>query len=96
MATSGRGHNQEERNMEKNKPVWDVRLGAVRAAIFENRNADKTYFNVALTRRFKQGAEWMTSTSFNGMADLALVRQAVELAIAWLAQHEQASGASEE
>jgi hypothetical protein len=82
--------------MEKNRPVWDVRLGSIRAAIFENRNADKTYFNVAISRRFKQGSEWMTSTTFNGMADLALVRQAVELAIEWLKTHETASGGAEE
>lgn len=82
--------------MEKNRPVWDVRLGSIRAAIFENRNADKTFFNVGISRRFKQGNEWMTSTTFNGLADLALVRQAVELAIEWLATHEAVSGAGEE
>lgn len=82
--------------MDKNRPVWDVRLGSIRAAIFENRNADRTYYNVALTRRFKQGSEWMTSTSFNGLADLAQIRQAVELAIEWLAKNEVESEPAEE
>lgn len=82
--------------MEKSKPVWETRLGSIRAAVFENKNAEKTYYNVALTRRFKQGAEWMTSTTFNGLADLALVRQAVELAIEWLAKNEAATGPVEQ
>lgn len=82
--------------MEKNKPIWDVRLGSIRCAIFENRNAGNVYHNVALTRRFRQGTEWMTSTTFNGLADLAQVRQAVELAIAWLAEHQAGGDPSDE
>src|SRR5262245_6371482 len=79
----------EGRKMEKNKPAWSVQLGAIRCSIFFNRNADgRTFANVGISRRFKQGSEWMTSTTFNGLADLALVKQAVELAIEWLSTHD--------
>lgn len=83
--------------MEKrNSPVWEVRLGSIRCSVFLNRHGEKEYFNCALTRRYRQGSEFMTSTTFNGLADMAQVKQAVELAIEWLAANETASGASEE
>ena len=82
--------------MDKNRPVWEVRLGSIRCSIFINRHGERSYSNVTLTRRFKQGTEWMTSSSFNGLADLAQVRQAVELAIAWLAEHEAQNEPGEE
>lgn len=82
--------------MEKNRPVWDVKLGAISCAIFESRHGEKKFMNATITRRFKQGTEWMSSTSFTGIADLTLVRQAVDLAIEWLSKNECTSSTSEE
>jgi hypothetical protein len=81
---------KENQRMEKIKPIWEVRLGAIRGAIFENRNGDRSYYNVSLTRRYKQGMEYMTSTTFNGLADMVLVKQAVTQAVDWLAENEGA------
>jgi len=77
--------------MGNNKPVWEVRLGGIRAAIWrnENKTTGKPWFNVELTRRFKSSdEEWKDSSSFNGLADLALVQKAVELAGQWLSRQE--------
>lgn len=76
--------------MAKNKPAWEVRIGSIRAVAWqnENKNTGQPWFNVEINRRFKQGDEYKDSSSFNGLADLCQVKQAVELAIGWLSHRE--------
>jgi hypothetical protein len=73
---------------EKSKPVYDKRLGNIRLAIWENNTNGKTWFNVAVTRRYREGEEWKDATSFSGLADLAVVQQAVSLAMDWIVVRE--------
>lgn len=74
--------------MEKNKPVYDKRLGNIRLAIWENGSGDKKWFSASVTRRYKDGDEWKDATSFAGLADLAIVQQAITLAVDWIARRE--------
>ncbi len=71
--------------MEKNnRPNYEQRLGAIRVAIWENVTDDKPWYNVAITRRYKDGEQWRDSATFNGLGDLAQVAAAVGLAQDWI------------
>lgn len=76
--------------MAAKRPSWELRIGAIRAVAWqnENKNSGQTWFNIEITRRFKQGEEWHDSSSFNGLSDLAQVKLAVEMAIEWLSRKE--------
>jgi hypothetical protein len=53
----------------KNRPVHEIRLGRIRAAIWRNDTENGTRHNVSLSRLYKDGDEWRDSTSF-GREDL--------------------------
>ena len=82
--------------MEKQKPGFEKRLGNIRVAVWQNlatpkESAEgKTWFNVSLTRRYfdKTSEEWKDAHTFTGLADLAVVKEAVTLAMAWIARRE--------
>lgn len=74
--------------MTKNKPVYEKRIGSVRLAIWENENDKKTWLNISVVRRFKEGEEWKETSTFNGLGDLTHLAKAVELGIAWIERWE--------
>jgi len=74
--------------MEKQKPVYERRLGAVRVAIWENNTDGRAWHSVSVGRRFKHKGEWRDSSTFAGLADLLLVEQAVASAKKWLGERE--------
>ncbi len=79
-------------------PVWSKQFGAIRAAVWENTSDEgRVFYNTSLTRSFreKNSEEWKESSSFNGLADLALVREAARLAADWIAEQEQRQDAVE-
>ena len=71
---------------DERKPVFEERLGAIRVTIWENSDKEGNVFhNTTVVRRFKSGAdEWSNSNSYTGLSDLALLKEAVDLARAWL------------
>lgn len=71
------------RNSKSKRPVHEVRMGRVRAAIWENETQNGTRHNVTLSRLYKDGDEWRDSTSF-GRDDLPLVEKVAALAHAWI------------
>lgn len=70
----------------KVRPVHEIRLGRIRAAIWENETQNGTRHNVTLSRLYKDGEEWKDSTSF-GRDDLPLVAKVSDLAHSWIFQH---------
>ena len=67
-----------------NRPVHEIKLGRIRATIWTNRGRDQgTWFNVSISRLYRHGSEWKTTTSF-GRDDLPLVSKAAEMAYAWI------------
>ncbi|MFN0127215.1 MAG: hypothetical protein ACKV19_11085 [Verrucomicrobiales bacterium] len=60
-----------------NKPVHEVRLGAIKAAIWRDQNSEKPRFNVSVTRIYKDGDKWKNSEYFSrdDLPKLALVSQ---------------------
>lgn len=64
-------------------PVHEIRMGRVRAAIWENETQNGTRHNVTLTRLYKDGEDWKDTTSF-GRDDLPLVAKVSDLAHTWI------------
>jgi hypothetical protein len=75
----------------KQRPVHEIRLGRVRAAIWENHTDNGVRHNLTLTRLYKDGDQWKDSASF-GRDDLPLVAKVVDLAHTWI--FEQAATSS--
>jgi hypothetical protein len=73
----------------KPSPVYDVRAGSIRLAVWENFTDGKPWYNCTVSRRYRDGEEWKDANSFTGVADLAVVKQAVSLAIQWIADRER-------
>ena len=69
--------------MSKRKPVHEVRLGSVKAAIWENQTEQGTRFNVTVSRIYKDGEQWKSTESF-GRDELLLLGKVVDLAHTWI------------
>ncbi len=71
--------------MSKQKPVHEIRLGRVKATIWQNATDNGTRYNVAVCRLYKDGENWKQTSSF-GRDDLPLVAKVSDLAHSWLYQ----------
>jgi hypothetical protein len=69
--------------MPKQQPVHEVRIGSVKAAIWENRTDTGTRFNVTLARIYKDGETWNSTESF-GRDDLLLLTKVIDQAHTWI------------
>jgi hypothetical protein len=90
--TNGVAKGREAPKQEKQRPVHEVRLGRIKAAIWANSTEQGVRYGVTLSRIYKaqEDGEWQTSTSF-GKDDLLLVAKVCELAILWVYQQGQES-----
>jgi hypothetical protein len=66
-----------------NKPVNEIRLGRIRAAIWENESQNGTRYNVTFGRLYKDGDQWKDSTSF-GRDDLPLLAKVSDMVHTWI------------
>ena len=73
------------------RPVHEIRMGRVKAAIWENNTREGLRHNVSLSRIYKDGDVWKDSTSF-GRDDLPLVAKVADLAHTWVYEN---TGAAE-
>jgi len=65
-----------------NKPAHEVRLGSIKAAIWRDTNADKTRFNISITRIYKDGDKWK-QTEYLNRDDLPKVALVAQKAYEW-------------
>ncbi len=65
--------------MEKQKPVAQVRVGSIKAAIWRNEAEKGSRYNVTFQRLYKDGEQWKSSESF-GREDLLLLAKVADLA----------------
>jgi hypothetical protein len=81
--------------MALNKPAHEIRLGRIRAAIWENENAQEgIWYNVTVTRLYNDGGHWRDSPSF-GRDDLPVVAKLMDMAYAWIWNRQTASSDKE-
>ena len=90
MANNQRTQQQPRSNDAKQKPVHEIRMGRIKAAIWANETDNGTRHNVTITRLYKDGDEWKTSTSF-GREELPLVAKIADMAHTWIYQQGQES-----
>ena len=78
--------------MANNKPVHELRLGRIKAAIWENNTSNGVRHNVTIQRIYRDGDQWKTSDSF-GRDDLPLLIKVADMAHTWVfQQHQQSNG----
>lgn len=75
---------------EKQKPIHEVRLGTIKAAIWKNDTESGVRYNVTLSRLYKDGEEWKSTDSF-GRDDLLLLGKVADNAHSWICQQSQQS-----
>jgi hypothetical protein len=78
----------------KVKPVHDIRLGRIKAAIWRNESQNGTMFNVTISRLWKDDTQWKDSTSF-GRDDLLLVAKVADMAHTWILMQNHDQNGSE-
>ena len=61
------------------KPVAEVRIGSVKAAIWANQTEGRTRHNVTFSRLYRDGDEWKTTQSF-GRNNLLVLAKVADLA----------------
>jgi hypothetical protein len=64
-------------------PVHEVRLGRIKAAVWENTTENGVRHNVTICRLYKDGDQWKDSSSF-GRDDLPLVIKVADKAHNWI------------
>ncbi len=79
----------------KTRPVHEIRIGRIRAAIWQNQTDNGVRHNVTITRLYKDGEDWKDTTSF-GRDDLPLVAKVCDQAHSWIysQSHGNANGSS--
>jgi hypothetical protein len=71
--------------MSKNKPVHEIRLGRMLAAVWQNETEAGPRRSVTFTRLYKDGEQWKDSASF-GREDLLLLAKLADAVHTWLYQ----------
>ena len=69
--------------MSNQRPVHEIRLGRIKAAVWENQSQNGARHNVTIRRIYKDGDNWKQSDSF-GREDLPLVMKVADLAHSWI------------
>ena len=73
------------------KPIHEVRLGAIKAAVWKNETETSgPRFNVKFSRIYKDGNDWKTTDSF-GRDDLLLLAKVADQTHSWICSQNQES-----
>jgi hypothetical protein len=75
---------------QKQKPSHEVRIGAIKAAVWKNETQGGSRFNVTFSRLYKDGEQWKSSDSF-GRDDLLLLAKVADQAHSWIHSHTEAA-----
>jgi len=76
------------------RPVHEIRMGRVRAAIWENDTQNGTRHNVTFSRLYRDGDQWKDSSSF-GRDDLPLLAKVADQVHSWIYQQSQSQSRPE-
>lgn len=74
----------------KTKPVHELRLGAIRAAVWKNESNGVVHYHTTFSRLYKANDKWQSSDSF-GRDDLLLLAKVADQIHSWICQQEQAA-----
>ena len=76
--------------MPKDKPTHEVRIGAIKAALWKNDTTNGVRYNVTFTRLYKdkEDGQWKSTDSF-GRDDLLVLAKVADQAHSWIFQQSQ-------
>jgi len=77
----------------KTKPIHEVRLGAIKAAVWQNETETGVRFNATFSRLYKDGDTWKSSDSF-GPHDLLLLAKVADQTHSWILTQNQEENAA--
>ena len=80
--------------MPNDKPVHEVRLGAIKATIWKNDTGNGVRYNTTFARLYREGSEWKNTSSF-GRDDLLVVGKVADCAHSWIWEQQQGETADE-
>jgi hypothetical protein len=72
--------------MTNTKPIHELRLGRIKASIWENQTENGSRHNVTFARLYKADGDWQSTSSF-GRDDLLLLRKVADVAHSWIYKH---------
>lgn len=75
--------------MSNERPIHEIRIGKVKAAIWQNQGDSGTFFSVTFSRVYKTEEGWQSNGSF-WRDELPLVAKVADQAHTWIYQHQQA------
>ncbi len=76
------------------RPVHEVRIGLIKAAIWSNRSEDGVRHNVTFERCYRENEEWKSTTSF-GRDDLLKLAKVADEAHSWIMKQGATKSGSE-
>jgi len=89
MATETFSENGESRMKNtKQKPIHEVRLGHIKAAVWKNETEAGVRYNVTFSRIYKDGDTWNSTDSF-GRDDLLLLSKVADQTHSWIFEQSQ-------
>lgn len=74
------------KTQEKNRPVYSKKIGAIRASVWAGGNEEKTFFNISISRVYRDGDQFKESNTLNGLADVACLKETLIHVANWLSQ----------
>ncbi len=72
----------------KPRPIHEVRLGCIKAAVWKNETEAGVRYNVTFSRLFKDGDQWQSTESF-GRDDLLLLAKVADQTHSWICAQSQ-------
>ena len=82
--------------MANQRPTATVRIGTVKAAIWQNQVGDRTRYNVTFSKRYRDAeGQWKTTHSF-GRNDLLVLAKVADQAHSRIVELEQGEDAAEQ
>ena len=79
----------------KQRPVHEVRLGRIKAAVWANETDAGIRHNVTLARIYRDGDTWKSSESFS-RDDLPLVAKVADMAHTWIFEQNGSAATTED
>ena len=79
----------------KTKPVHEVRLGHIKAAVWKNETEAGVRYNVTFSRLYRDGEQWQSTDSF-GRDDLLLLGKVADKTHSWIFAQSQGEDAATE
>ena len=87
--TDNKPTTQQENKTARNQPVHRIRMFPIECAIWKNQSENRTWYNVTLSRSYKDANdEWKSTDSFSA-DDLLLVAKVADQAHSWIIQKQQ-------